>query len=499
MRKYIEGSDRYQQVLFPDVIDDYITKENPVRVIDAYIDGLPVGKLGFRAEPCATGRPSFDPKDMIKLFLYGYFNRVRSSRRLETETTRNVELMWLIKKLSPDHKTIARFRKDNAGALKNIFRDFVKLCQKLGLYGNELAAIDGSKFRAVNSTDNNFDRKKLEDRIRRIDEKLEQYLAELAENDEAEAENTQHTKEEIAAMVSALGDRKQGYELMAKQLEEGGKTQISTTDEDARRMKVAGGGSEVSYNIQTAVDAKHKLIITYDVTNRCNDKNLLAHMAKSAKETLGVDELTVLADAGFFVPTDIAECIRDGITPHVSSKHESITICVPASEEEAAEPGNEPRAFNNPGKPVFIKDRNIGLCPMGQIFYPKSYSKCRGAAVYSNAKACRNCPQRAACASYYDRELKVTMPKSAFTKDCDDQGLHVKQVTVTADKALLRRRKEIVEHPFGTIKRHMATDHCLLKGIEKVAGEFALTFLAYNLKRAINILGVCRLLQAVRV
>jgi len=490
---YIRGSDRYQQTMFPEVIDDYITEENPVRVIDAYIDSLKLAELEFKAIPADTGRPPYDPKDMLKLYLYGYFNKLRSSRKLEAETKRNIELMWLINKLSPDHKTIAEFRRNNAKALKNVFRDFVKLCQKLGLYGNELAAVDGSKFRAVNSVENNFNREKLEERIKRIDEKMEQYLSELNENDEAESDAPKHTKEEIGAAIAELSARKEGYESMKARLDETGETQISTVDPDSKRMKQANGGSGICYNIQTAVDAENKMIADYEVTNHCNDKNLLAPMAKSAKETLGVDKLAVIADTGYFVASDLAECITNGITPHVSSEYESVTFCVPATAEEAS----EPQQFSNQGKNVFIRERNIGLCPMGCVLYPNSYRESINAAVYSNTKACRNCPHRAGCKNY-DRELKVKMPLSEFTKQYNDSGLHVKQITYSADKTLLRKRKEIVEHPFGTIKRHMDSSYCLMKGIAKVSGEFALSFCAYNLKRAINILGAAKMLQVIR-
>ena len=491
--RYIAGSDRYQQTMLPEIIDDYVTEENPVRVIDAYIDSLEMAKLGIKATPAETGRPSYHPKDMLKLYIYGYFNRLRSSRKLETETKRNIELMWLMNKLSPDHKTIARFRKDNVKALKNIFRDFVKLSQKLGLYGNELEAIDGSKFKAVNSVDNNFNRQKLDDRILRIDEKLDRYFSEMSENDKNESDAPKHTKEEIATAIEELTVKRENYESMRARLDETGETQISTVDTDARRMKLANGGSDVCYNVQIAVDAKHKMIGDYDVTNHCNDKNLLAPMAKSVKETLGVEKIAVSADTGYFVVSDLADCIINGITPHVSSEYDSVTFCVPATAEEV----NEPQNFDHQGKNVLIKERNIGLCPMGCILYPRSYRKSTNVAVYSNAKACRACPHRKNCKPY-DRELKVKMPACEFSKEYNDEGLRVKQITYSPDKSLLQKRKEIAEHPFGTIKRQMDASYCLLKGVVNVAGEFALTFLAYNLKRAINVLGVAFMIQAIR-
>jgi len=493
--RYIEGADRYQKVLFPDSIDEYISPENPVRVIDAYISGLKLNELGIKGEPSNTGRPPYDPKDLLKLYVYGYFNRIRSSRRLEKETQRNIELMWMLNKLSPDHITIARFRKVNVKPLKNVFRDFVKLCVQLGLYGKELESVDGSKFKAVNSLENNFGHKKLDDRIKRIEEKLEQYLSELDEYDKAEAgqdesANPTHTKEEIASIIDDLTTRKQTYEGIKNHLDETGQPQISTTDPDAKRMNHRNGLSEVCYNVQTVVDDKHKLIAEFEVTNRCNDKNLLSPMMKSAKEILGVDEIAAVADTGYFTATDIAECINNGITPHISSEYDSITICIETAETEA----NEPQEFNNQGKNVFIKERNIGLCPMGCVLYPRGYSEARKAAVYANANACKNCRHQPKCVKYY-KELEVQMPKAEFTKEYNVEGLHVKQITYTADKSLLRKRKTLSEHPFGTIKRHMDSAYCLMTGIENVRGEFALTFLAYNLKRVINILGVDKMLK----
>ena len=493
--RYIEGKDRYQKILFPDIIDEYITAENPVRVIDAYVDSLKLNDINIRTEYSEVGRPPYNPKHMLKLYIYGYFNKIRSSRRLETETLRNIELMWLMNKLSPDHKTIARFRVDNAKALKDVFRDFVQLCKKLDLYGKELVAIDGSKFMAVNSDDNNFNHNKLDDRIRRIDEKLDKYFAELNENDktEAETDSPKHTEEEIKTIIDELSKRKQNYEDMKKQLDETGETQLSTTDPDAKRMKTADGASDVCFNVQTAVDDKHKMIVDFDVTNHCTDKNLLSPMAVSAKEVLGVEEITAVADNGYFVPTDIVECMKNGITPHVSNEHESITLCVPATCETA----NEPQEFNNAGKNVFIKERNVGVCPMGNVLYPQRYLQSQRSGVYQNKKACKNCPQRSVCTTN-QRRMIIRMAETEFTTDYNDKNLYFRQILYAPDKKLLRKRKEIVEHPFGTIKRSMDNAYCLTKGIPKVRGEFALTFLAYNLKRAINILGTEKLLQAIR-
>lgn len=490
--KYIEGQNRQQITLLPEAMDDYIGEDNPVRVIDAFVGNMDLDELGIKVSKAETGRPAYNPKDMLKIYLYGYFNKVRSSRCLETETKRNVEVMWLMKRLSPDHKTISRFRKDNAKALKNIFRYFVELCRKHDLYGKEIIAIDGSKFKAVNALENNYGHKKIKDRVKRIDDKLEIYLQQLNENDEKESALKAHTKEELEQIITDLKERKHKYEAIQEHLDNTGETQISTTDTDAKRMNHSNGRSEICYNVQSAVDDKNKLIVEYEVTNRCNDKNLLAPMAKSVKEILKAEEITVIADEGYFVATDIAECITNGITPHVSNKLDEITLCIPVSKKES----NTPQHFEGKGKSVYIKERNLGICPMGNILYPSSYVPSLRAARYSNRAACKNCSRKNICTKY-SKALEIKIPKSNFSTEYDDEGLYFKQITYTADKGMLKRRKAIVEHPFGTIKRHMNSDYCLLKGKDNVQGEFALTFLVYNLKRTINILGAKKALELV--
>lgn len=492
--KYIEGQNRQQITLFPEVMDDYISEDNPVRVIDAFVENMDLAELGVKVSKAVTGRPAYNPKDMLKLYLYGYFNKVRSSRCLEAETKRNVEVMWLMRRLSPDHKTISRFRKDNVKALKNIFRYFVELCKKHDLYGKEIVAIDGSKFKAVNALENNYGYKKIKDRLKRIDDKLENYLQLLNENDKKENAVKEHTKEELDQIINNLKKRKCKYEAIQEHLDSTGETQISTTDTDAKRMNHSNGRSEICYNVQSAVDDKNKLIVEYEVTKRCNDKNLLAPMAKSVKRILETEEITAIADEGYFVTTDIAECITNGITPHVSNKLEEITLCMSVSKEEA----NTPNHFEGKGKSVYIKEHNLGVCPMGNILYPRSYVPSLRAARYSNADACKKCSRKNIC-NRYSKALEIKMHKSDFSTEYDDKDLYFKQITYTADKGMLKRRKAIVEHPFGTIKRHMNADYCLLKGKDNVQGEFALTFLVYNLKRVINILGTNKATELVSV
>lgn len=485
---FISGDSRNQIILLPDSIDDYIDANNSVRVIDAYINSLDLLALDFsRPQPNDTGRPMYDPKDLLKLYVYGYMNKVRSSRRLEAETKRNLEVMWLLGKLSPDHKTIARFRHDNAAALKNVFSDFVKLCMTLGLYGKELVAIDGSKFKAVNSKDRNFGRKKLEERIARIDAKIEEYLRELEDSDWAEnAAEGEKSTEEIAQIITELAARRERYRAYSEELEQTEELQKSLTDPDSRLMMV-NGRLDVCYNVQTAVDAKNKLIAEFEVTNCATDNNQLTPMANRAKEMLETETITAVADTGYDSIQDIAEGMGQGLVPHVAGTN--FDICIPTDEPLVTE-----IVSHKDGRCVYIADRNIALCPMGQVLYPGFYKKAKGHGVFYNYKACKECTCRCAKEAR-GRRHQVPMPEAVFTKIYNDKGLRVKQIRITPDKNIVKQRKSIVEHPFGTIKRNMDAGYCLTKGLGNVNGEFSLVFLAYNLKRAINIMGSKRLME----
>jgi len=481
---FIEGADRNQMTLLPESIEDFITEDNPVRVIEAYISSLNLKDLEFaKHTPNSTGRPMYDPKDLLKLYLYGYMNRIRSSRKLEAETKRNLEVMWLLKMISPDHKTIARFRRDNPVALKNVFRDFVRLCYEQGFIGGELVAVDGSKFRAVNSKDRNFTKKKLDQRIGRIDAKISEYIGLLDETDDLESDDMNLSAADIKAIVGELAERRQRYTDYRKDLEETDQSQKSLTDPDSRLM-LSNGKTDVCYNIQTAVDSKFKFITEFDVTNHAADTNHLGPMVNMASEVLGVESLTVVADKGYNAATDIAQCIREGHDPHVHGAE--MEICIPA------DPGQgEVIESHTNGRTVYIPERNVAICPMGQILYPGYYRKSSIEGVFYNQKACNRCTCKCAKGKRY--RFQFGMPESEFSKEYDDSNLEVKKVEVIPDRELVRQRKSIVEHPFGTLKRQMSSDHCLTKGIESVRGEFSLSFLAFNLKRAINIMGVPQL------
>ncbi|MEA4849424.1 MAG: IS1182 family transposase [Clostridiaceae bacterium] len=489
--EFIMGKNRNQINLLPDSIDDYVDENNAVRVVDAYINSLNLAELGFsQPQPNNTGRPMYDPKDLLKLYLYGYMNRIRSSRRLETETKRNLEVIWLMNKLTPDHKTIARFRHDNTAALKNVFRDFVKLCTNLGLYGRELVAIDGSKFKAVNAKERNFNDKKLAERIARIDAKIEEYLCQLEKSDSEEnAAPGEKTSEEIAKIICELEERKTTYQGYKEELSESGERQKSLTDPDSRLMK-ANGKMDICYNVQTAVDSKNKLIAEFEVTNEAVDKNQLTPMAKGAAEILEAEELQVTADVGYDSAQDIVKCMEQGITPHIAGT--DFDICLPTDIERES----VIEAHKN-GRCIYDAERNIVLCPMGKVLYPGFYKKANGVGVFYNYKACKECSCK--CTSEKrGRRHEVSMKESDFSKSYNDKKLFARQIRIAPDRWVVKQRKSIVEHPFGTIKRSMDSGYCLTKGLGNVTGEFSLAFLAYNLKRAINILGCGKLIEGIQ-
>ena len=492
--EYISGVDRHQTIMLPDCLDDYVDENNPVRVIDAYISSLDMGVLGFtKAQPHDTGRPPYSPKELLKLFLYGYMNRIRSSRRLEAESKRNLEVIWLMRKLSPDHKTIARFRHDNAEALKSVFRDFVKLCMKLELYGKELVAIDGSKFEAVNSKDRNFTQNKLADRLARIEAKIQEYLDKLNEQDiQEDAAEKEHTPEEITAIIAGLIERRTEYESYREDMKQAEETQKSLTDPDSRLMKYHGD-TEVCYNVQMAVDSKNKMVVDFDVISKAQDKNQLGPMSEKAKEMLEVDKLAAVADAGYDSASDIANCIENGVTPHVAHiAGGDIQICMETNEPEI------PTIISHAnGRCIYISRRNLAICPMGEILYPSFYKTRAGAAIFRNGKACSKCQCK--CTKERYKNFELWMKKSEFNREYDDKDLRVKQITISSDKDILTQRKCIAEHPFGTIKRTMDAGYLLTKGNQNVRGEFSLTYLAYNMIRAINILGTQRLVEAVGI
>ncbi len=473
---YIEGEDRKQTVLFPEVLDDYISEENPVRFIDVFIEGLDLSEMGFgRAIPKETGRPPYDPGDLLRLYVYGYLNRTRSSRQLEKETGRNVELMWLMRKLRPDFKTIADFRKDNPQALKKVCREFTLWCKRLELFGGELVAIDGSKFGAVNSPKRNFTEKKLRRMIREIEDKIGQYLKDLDRQDKQEAGQQSLSREQLKEKIQRYKGRRAQYEQLKSELEQSGQSQISLTDPESRSMRV-GHGVKVSYNVQIVVDQKNKLLVEHEVTNEVVDLGQLSTMAKKAKETLGVETLEVVADRGYYNGEEVKACEQSGITAYVPKSNSS---------------SNLKRGLFTKEDFIYEPDKDCYRCPAGKELSYRYQTWEQGRPMRSyEISGCKSCELRSKC-SINKKGIR------SIKRWADEAILEAMARRIADHPEKIELRKCLAEHPFGTIKRAMNQGYFLMRGITKVGTEVSLTILAYNLRRVINILGVRTMVEAV--
>ena len=466
---FVKGVSRGQIVLFPESVEEYVSAENPVRFIDAFVEQLDLEKLGFnRSKPEIEGRPAYNPKDLLRLLIYGYLNRIRTSRKLERETWRNVEVMWLMGKLKPGFRTISDFRKENVKALKSVFVQFTVLCKRLGLYGGELVAIDGSKFKAVNSREKNYNEKKLKRLIALTEERIDEYLREMDEADEAEAEVTEPTAEELRQKIEEMKKRKEGLEEIQKTLEKSGETQLSKTDPEARLMKTRQG-TRVCYNAQIAVDNKHKLIAAIDVSNDLTDQGQLSGVAMEAKQTIGVERLEVVTDRGYYNSEEVKKCEDAGITVYM-------------------EKPKAPRRDGKYTRDEFIYDaeRDVYQCPAGQELVYLTTEKPRGLRHYKTT-ACVSCEVKKDCTDAEGRTIKRLENEGSLERT-------VRRARDNPEK--MKKRKELAEHPFGTIKTNMNQGSFLMKGLTKVKGEFSLTALAYNIKRAINVMGVEKMIDA---
>jgi transposase len=476
---YIEGEDRNQIILFPESIDEYVSDNNSIRIIDEYIKQLDLKRLDFkRAVNPSLGRPPYHPKDMLKLYLYGYLNRVRSSRRLEQEAIRNLEVIWLIRKLKPDFKTIADFRKDNKKALKKVFRDFTRLCDEWKLFGKELVAIDGSKFRACNSKKNNYSSKKLERHLKYLDEKIESYIQELDHHDRTEASLKKPDAHTIKERIQQLRDRKEKYESYQRKLKQSGENEISTTDPDARLMASHNNNVEVSYNVQTTVDAKHKLIADFKVTQKPNDLGELDHMAIRAKKLFGNKAFEVLADKGYYQAKDLKRCTENGITVYITK-------------QTYANGTKDPAFYSDQFK--YDPTKNVYLCPAGKELHYYRARKKDGKIIgyeYRNYAACQKCEFKARCTRAKKGRTICRHADQDFLDRIDSQ--------TKRNMEKYKLRQMIVEHPFGTIKRGWGAYFFLTKRKVSVSAEISLSFLAYNFKRAINILGTEEILRRLR-
>ncbi|MEO0883701.1 MAG: IS1182 family transposase [Pseudomonadota bacterium] len=477
MARFVEGEDRDQALLLPPSLGDYIGEDNPVRVIDAYVDALDLLELGFgRVVPKATGRPAYHPSVLLKLYIYGYLNRIQSSRRLEREAGRNIELMWLTGRLAPDFKTIADFRKDNGPAIQATCIQFVKLCRELGLFVRAAAAIDGAKFKGVNARDRNFTKGKLKRRIGQVEKSIERYLLSLDAADAQRGDITEAKADKLREKITAMKAKLVELKARDAELDTSPEKQISLTDPDARSMATSLRASGmVGYNVQAAVDTEHHLIVAHHVTKQVTDKALLSPMAKLAKDAMGKDKLTVFADRGYFNGWEVLACDEAEITPYVPKPYTSGS-----------------KAAGRFGKYDFTydPDKNVYLCPAGEELSYRFSREERGQLlqVYWTTK-CETCKLKPYCTTGKERRVKRWEHEGVI----DDM---LRRLDELPEAMTIRRRT--VEHPFGTLKSWMGPCHLLTKGLEKVQTEIGLSVLAYNLKRMIAMMGVKPLVEAIK-
>ena len=461
-------------MLLPESLEDYIAADHPVRFLDAFVEGLRLERCGFaRTRAAATGRPPFAPADLLKLYLWGYLNKVRSSRRLEAECGRNLEVIWLMGKLRPDFKTIADFRKDNAGAFKSVFRQFNLLCRELGLFGAELVAIDGTKLKAVNNPRRNYSRGQLSAWLEKIDARLSEFLGALDQADAGEeASELKPDKGNLQQKIEALRERQKQVQAAIEEMDKSGTNEVSLTDPESRRMP----RGEVGYNAQIAVDAKHKLIVAQEVINNASDYGQLCAMAREAKEALAADHFQAVADRGYYDGVEIAACEALGVETYIARPQKGSSVAAGRFSKEQ---------FS------YDAEKDTYGCPGGQTLSRETEWLKRGEPhiAYSHARACRQCPLKAQC---------TTADYRRITRWASEAVLERMQERMAARPEIIRRRGALVEHPFGSIKFWMEQRAFLMRGLKKVRAEFSLSALAYNLKRAINILGVEKLREGLK-
>lgn len=590
---YIQGADRNQVILLPDTLDDYVGGDNEVRAIDAFIDSLDISLMGFKADPAKEGRPGYDPRDMLKLYMYGYLNHIRSSRRLQKEASRNVELMWLLRKVVPDFRCIADFRKDNAKSIREVFRAFVRLCNKAGLLSHESVVIDGSKFRAVNADNKSYVSSNAKKVLLDVEEKISRYMKELDEADAAESRPGALTKEDIAGVLDYLERRKARLTEALEQMAGSGENHICTTDSESRLMKTRDG-IRPSFNVQTAVEPKNHLIVHYDVTSECMYWHLFGDGINASKAALGVEDLEGIVDRGYSNDEEILQCLLNGDTPTThpnkgeksrmfrfrktdtevtwemlfSKDKDTILQCISAGElpeilhrgdvelevvkrreqgsslyldketgevvsyaEMKAQGGLEKAPVEvrrePPLHPYFERDieKDIVICPMGQtLFYagPGHPNGKKDPCIrrYHRLSACLKCPNK--CTLHKRRIVSFkegeTRKEEAFYEKARENRIvrktsrRFKVITLSEEESSwdewvilrfypnrqhLRKRNTVVEHPYGTVKRWHGAGYLLTKGKQKAAAEMGLSFLAYNFRRVVNLLGVNGLMEMI--
>lgn len=477
MKRFIEGESRDQSVLFPERLDDWIAEDNPVRAVDAFVEELNLRKFGFEsAEPAATGRPAYHPATLLKIYIYGYLNRIQSSRRLERESQRNVELIWLTGRLAPDFKTIADFRRENGPGIRKVSAQFVELCREIGLFSESQVVIDGSKFKAVNNRDKNFTPHKLKARQQQLEQSVARYLVELDRADRDPSlvaeERVEHLKEKIATVRKQMRKLKRVGEELARTPDQ----QVSLTDPDARSMATSGRGTGiVGYNVQTAVDSENHLIVAHDVVNQGHDRGQLAPMAELAKEATGKKELEVLADRGYFDGEQVLKCEQADVTPLVPK---------PLTSNALAEGRFDKRDF------VYNRRRDEYRCPAGQRAIWRFTAVEGGLTIHRYwPSACPRCPIKSGCTPSDYRRISRWEHEDVLER---------MQARLDRMPQAGRLRRQTVEHTFGTLKAWMGATHFLTRTLPKVRTELSLHVLAYNMKRMIQMLGVQPLISAIR-
>lgn len=474
---YITGSDRCQTVMFPSLVDDYVSNDNPVRFIEAYVENLDLSDLRFtHSIPKLTGRPSYAPSDILKLYIYGYLKKIRSSRQLAQLTHLNVEVFWLLKKLQPDFRTIADFRKDNIIGIKKVCQEFTLLCKRLNLFGGELVAVDGSKFCAVNHNSKVLSAKDIVILIKQIDENIEEYFINLEKQDTTEEPIEQTSTDELNAAIFKLKNHRESLCRLQESLKESGETQIAKTDPDCKKMRTGHQGIDMCYNVQIAVDSKHKLIVAHDVTNDANDLNQLAPMAEQSKEILEVETLELTADKGYFNEEQIAECEGNNIkcyipTPDYSqNKSKGLFTYKDFIYDEKND------LYDCPGKEKLLRTIEVTKHDIPTVIY--------------RTKACKTCKLKSKCTTSKEgRRIYRNNYKGI---------IETMQNRIKENPSVSQQRKSIVEHPFGTLKHNMGHGHFLMRGKEKVSAEMSMSVLVYNMKRVMNIIGITTLLTILK-
>jgi transposase len=483
MQRYVEGTNRNQYNMMLMNLESMIDEENPVRAIDIIVDSLDLEKLGFKyAKTKKTGRKPYNPSDMLKLYIYGYFNKIRASRKLEAECLRNIELMWLINSLKPDFKTIANFRKDNKQSLENVFKEFSMLCDELGLYGKKIIAIDGSKFRADNSRRKNYTKRKVKKMIEYYEQAAKKYIALLDEGDKEDDKEKESETIDIKEKIENAKKRIEELNELAKQIQETGEKSI--TDPDARHMSVSNNGTDIAHNVQIAVDSKHHLVVAVDVVSTPADQGQLYKMAKMAAEELGIklkeednnneDIMTVLADKGYYSGSELEKCKELGITAIVPKQ------------KSTSKTANQDYAKD---KFDYDKEKDIYICPQLKILRNVSRKDSKEQ-IYKNKKACIECRYKEECTSH---EKGRSIRRGQYQEIYDEVDKRT-----TKNKELYSQRQMLVEHPFGTIKRGLGFTYFLTRGNESVKAESFMYFFIYNLKRVINIIGAKGIIERLK-